>query len=270
MTILLRDIWPIENIKDFKIHFARKNREGVQPLDVWTHDKAQWQKWQEYRPGKNDFNRPLIFSLIQYYHETDTWLFGGVFRVLARHHDRYEVELTNQGDPFIGRLKLRRRYRERTTRTFMENHYSDFEVHEILRETYSGRSFPGFNDIDLSFEELTTLILNDRADWRAALGNVKGIYLITDCKTGRRYVGSAYGDQGIWSRWRSYVDTGHGGNVELRKIIGENGPNYFRSNFRIALLEHLTARTSDETVISRENFWKSILLTRGSQGLNRN
>ncbi|WP_273070698.1 hypothetical protein, partial [Thioclava marina] len=47
-----------------------------------------------YRPGRDDFNRPLIFSLIQFYHEQDSWLFGGVYHVLDRHPDRYEVELT--------------------------------------------------------------------------------------------------------------------------------------------------------------------------------
>jgi hypothetical protein len=45
----------------------------------------------------------LLFSLIQFYHETDIWLFGGVFRVLRRLADRYEVELTDEGADFGGR-----------------------------------------------------------------------------------------------------------------------------------------------------------------------
>ena len=142
------------------------------------------------------------------------WLFGGVFRVLQRHPDRYEVELTDEGAGFIGRLKLRSPYRERATRVKFENHYVSLNVEEVLREPYSGRSFPGFEDIDLSFEELETLVRNSRPDWKAALASVKGVYLISDIKTGKRYVGSAYGDQGIWSRWCDYVATGHGGNVD--------------------------------------------------------
>ena len=50
-------------------------------------------------------------------------------------------------------------------RVNFENHYQNFEVQEILREPYSGRAFPGFEDIDLSFEELETLVRNDRPDW---------------------------------------------------------------------------------------------------------
>ena len=137
------------------MHFARWNGE-VQPLEVWARDKQEWQGWQEYRPGRDDFNRPYIFSLVQFYHETDIWLFGGVFRVLACHEDRYEVELTDVAGGFLGRLKLRSPYRGRTTRANFENHYSSFEVQEVLREPYSGRSFPGYEDVDISFDELET------------------------------------------------------------------------------------------------------------------
>jgi hypothetical protein len=34
-----------------------------------VRDKREWQGWQEYRPAPDDFNRPFIFSLIQFYHE---------------------------------------------------------------------------------------------------------------------------------------------------------------------------------------------------------
>ena len=174
MTIQLSEIWRIENLSDYKVHFARWNGDA-QPLEVFVRDKAEWQGWQEYWPGRNDFNRPYIFSLMQFYHETDIWLFGGVFRVLERHSERYEVELLGDGGGFIGRLKLRSPYRGRTTRVNFENHYAGFEVQEILREPYSGRQFPGYEDIDLSFDELETLVKNERPDWKVALENTKGI-----------------------------------------------------------------------------------------------
>jgi len=47
------------------------------------------------------------------------------------------------------------------------------------------------------------------------LAAVAGVYLIVDRKTGKQYVGSASGEGGILSRWRSYADTGHGGNKRL-------------------------------------------------------
>ena len=269
MPILLKDVWPIENLADYKIHFAGYNQHS-QPLDVWARSKEEWQGWQEYRPKVNHFNRPLIFSLMQFYHETDTWLFGGVFRVLRRYPKRYKVELTDLGEEFVGRLKIRSSYKTRATRVNMEPHYNQFEVQEILREPYSGRTFSGYDEIDLSFEELEILIKNDRQDWKTALENVKGIYLITDTKTEKKYIGSAYGDQGIWSRWKCYIKTGHGGNQGIHDLINQASPGYCRSYFRFALLEHYLSKTPDDSIIKRESFWKNILFTRGEQGLNRN
>jgi hypothetical protein len=269
VTILLQSIWPISNQRDYKIHFARSNGSS-EPLDVWVRDKNEWQGWQEYRPGRDEFNRTYIFSLAQFYHEADIWLFGGVYRIIERRDDQYEVELTPIGSEFIGRLKIRSDYKSRTTRTNLENYYASFEVQEILREPYTGRSFPGYEDIDISFDELEALVKNIRPDWKSALESVKGIYLITDIKTGRRYVGSAYGDYGVWSRWRSYVVNGHGDNVELQSLVDDPSLDYCRANFRFALLEHRPTKTPDDIVIAREAFWKRILLTRGAQGLNRN
>jgi hypothetical protein len=269
LAIFLRDLFPLQNVGDYKLHFARSNNID-QPLEVFSRDRREWQGWQEYRPARDDFNRPYIFSLIQFYHEIDVWLFGGIFNVLARHEDRYEVQLAEIGIEFLGRLKLWSPYRGRTTRVYLESHYSSFEVQEILREPYSGRAFPGYDGINVSFVELEALVRNGRPDWKAALGSVSGIYLITDTKTGRRYVGSAYGEQGIWSRWSSYVENGHGGNIELRSLVIDPTLDYCRVNFRFALLETCPIRASDSAIIARENFWKEMLLTRSEHGLNRN
>ena len=215
---------------------------------------------------------------MKFYHETDIWLFGGIFRVIALHKDQnctnghyYEVELTPVLEAFIGRLKLYSPYRERTTRVNLESSYDKFEVAEILREPHFGRSFPGYEGIDLSFGELESLVKNDRPDWKALLANVKGIYLITDKFTNKRYVGSAYSEGGIWARWSNYVASGHGGNVELRELMQEDHDlTYCRVNFRFALLEHRSALTSNEVILEREAFWKNILLSRGEGGFNRN
>ncbi len=267
--ILLSDILPFSKPDDYKLHFARWNGEN-QPLEVWVRDKQEWQGWQEYKPARDEFNRPSVFSLIQFYHETDTWLFGGIFRILKRHQDRYQVELQKDASGLIGRLKIRSTYRERATRVKFENHYAGLEVQEILREPYSGRSFPGFEEIELSFEELDALVRNDRNDWKAALSSVKGVYLISDVKTGKRYVGAAYGPKGVWSRWCSYIATGHGGNAELRALVNNPSLEYCRKHFRFALLEYRPAPTPDEVIVSRESFWKKTLRSRGEQGLNRN
>ena len=268
MPIKLKDIWPIENVGDYKVHFGRHNGDN-EPLDEWLVDRDNWVYWQESRPKKDEFNRDFIFSLMNFYSEKDVWLFGGIFYVSERHKDRYEVKLTDQGEAFIGRLKIFRRFRAMAGRVNLEKHYGDFEVSEILREPYSGRTFPGYESIDLSFTELSTLMQNDRPDWKSALKNVKGVYLITDKSTGKRYVGSACGDQGIWSRWEEYAISGHGWNKELQELVGD-GLDYPRKNFKFTLLEYRPAPTPDKTIIARESYWKEVLLTRGKYGLNQN
>lgn len=268
MPITLSEIWPIANLTDYKIHFARWNHH-IQPLEVWAQDSKEWKGWQEYRPERNEFNRNYIFSLMQFYHENNSWLFGGVYQVLARHPDRYEVELMQLGEEFIGRLKLGSDYTGRTARVKFENHYAQFEVLEILREPYSGKVFPGYQSINISFHELETIVLNDRADWKVTLENAKGIYLISDDSTGKRYVGSAYGDQGIWGRWSQYIANGHGSNLGLDILNDGIGIDYYRRNLKFALLQYFSEDCSTELILQRELYWKSILLTR-SHGLNLN
>ena len=271
MPIMLQDIWPIENPCHYKVHFARHDSHS-EPLDVFAQGPYMWAGWQEHRSSKNRFNREFIFSLAKFYHETDIWLFGGIYAVLERNEDGYEVELTEQGGGFIGRLKLRSTYRAMNSSVKLEGKYADFEVQEILREPYTGRAFSGLENIDLSFLELEALVRNERPDWRIPLENIAGIYLIsvrTD-RAVRRYVGAAYGDQGVWSRWDHYVTTGHGETAELRKLVARQGIDYCRQHFRFALLEHMAMNTPQEIVRAREDHWKRILGTRERGGLNRN
>jgi hypothetical protein len=56
MTIALTDIWTIESPTLYKVHFARWNGSD-QPLEVFVRDRLDWRGWQEYYPGRNDFNR---------------------------------------------------------------------------------------------------------------------------------------------------------------------------------------------------------------------
>ncbi len=267
--IVLQDIWKLDDPTAYKVHFSRWN--GFrEPLDVWVDDPADFVGWQEHRPQRNEFSRPFIFSLARFYHQPDIWLFTGVYEVLERRPDRYVVNLTRQGEGFIGRLKIDYGYRDRSVRLNFENHYERMSVSEILPESYSGRAFPGFDSIDLCFSELESLVRSGRPDWRAALMSVKGVYLISDATTGRGYVGSAYGEGGVWARWCAYGDTGHGGNADLIRLVSEKGLDHCRSAFRFSLLEYRPVGVPDDVILTREAHWKRILMTRGAFGHNRN
>ncbi len=136
MAIYLPEVLPVFAPDEYKLHFAQHNG-TEEPLDVFARSREEWQGWQEYRPERDEFNRCFIFSLARIYREPGEWLFGGIYRVLERHSDRYVVELTRQAEGFIGRLKLHYSH-SLPIRANLETYYRSFEVVEILREPYSG------------------------------------------------------------------------------------------------------------------------------------
>jgi hypothetical protein len=268
-TIKLSSLLSIGDLSDFKVHFARWNGKA-QPLDVLSRSMDEWKAWQEYYPNRNSFNRPYVFSIAQDYRKTGRWLFGGIWKVHGIKNKAYEVSLSPIGKELIKRLLICSDYNGRTTRANLENHFDTFVVDQILPTSFVGRLFPGFDEVELGFAELEVIFRNNREDWRTALSNTKGIYLLSDIHTGKQYVGAAYGSEGVWSRWAEYIQTGHGGNAELRAIFASNEIDYFRTNFRFALLEAINSNAPDNSVIERELFWKRVLDSRGVLGLNRN
>jgi hypothetical protein len=182
----------------------------------------------------------------------------------------YEIELLNESKPFIGRLKLELKRPARTKAFYFEKYYNKLLVSEILPEPYSGERFRGYDRIDLEFSRLQQIVRHQLADWKTALEHAKGVYLISDARNGKRYVGSAYGNAGLWSRWGDYIETGCGDSHELRRLIKRRGINYARTYFRFALLEYFPMKTDDAYVVGREAYWKDVLSSRGQYGYNDN
>lgn len=270
MTIALNDILNIATPEKYKLHLACWNGE-CHPLDEFVADTANWIGWNEWKGRKNDWTRPRVLSFMEFYPQTDSWLFGGAFEVVDRLDDRYNLKPIAFFEKYVGRLLVSfHRYQGMRGRAFnLESYLKDFTVAEILPQVYSGESFPGFEKINHDFGTLEAVFRTQRPDWKAALENVKGVYLIADKSNGKMYVGSAYGDAGIWSRWSCYVGTGHGWNDELVKLLCQKGSKYAREHFRFSLLEVMVKATPDGTVLSREAHWKTMLLTR-EHGYNKN
>jgi len=169
----------------------------------------------------------------------------------------------------IGRLKLHFVRLGRAKALRLENYLEQLFVSEIIKTEYTGEVFCGYENINHKFSALETIFGQSKSDWKAALENVKGIYLITDISIGKRYVGSAFGEAGIWSRWSCYVGTGHGWNDEPTKLIKKNGRDYARENFVFNRLEYRSMKTDDKTVIEREGYWKEAMMSRGEYGYNK-
>lgn len=110
MLLTLASVIAIPNAQDHKVHLASWNKKD-QPLDVFVRDREGWDLWNSWRSSKDEFNRPYIFSLIDFYPEPDIWLFGGEYRVISRspvnHAHSYEIERVPTTESLVGRLKVR-------------------------------------------------------------------------------------------------------------------------------------------------------------------
>ena len=135
------------------------------------------------------------------------------------------------------------------------------EVCSIREEPLRVAEFPGYPRTLIDRAELDLIVAQGIPSWRSALSAVAGVYVIADKTTGELYVGSATGEGGIWSRWCSYAQTGHGGNVELSQLLEEKGSDY-ANNFQFGVLEIVDTNASTEEVLAREKRWKDLLLTR--------
>ena len=127
---------------------------------------------------------------------------------------------------------------------------------KILSNPFNNDIFPGYDKVNISWEGLSKIVLKE--GWRTALENQKGVYLITDTNNGKMYVGSAYGENILLGRWKSYIKTGHGNNVELKRL----DLDYIKKNFRYSILDIFKSTIDDKIIIERESWWKEILKTR--------
>lgn len=175
-----------------------------------------------------------------------------------------------EGHPAI-RYELRelerfRAYRRRlivqwkSTRGWVQK--KDLDIYEVLPATLS-TLFPGYQDVLLGFDELKWIFADPRAhrDWRSALESNAGIYRIVDLSTGKIYIGSAYGSEGICGRWQNYAKTGHGGN----KLLKDCDP----ARFQWSIVRTVSTTMSQRDVIRIESREKA---KHGSRaiGLNGN
>ena len=182
----------------------------------------------------------------------------------------YDAVEVKEYEQYFGRLVVEYHNPCRTMGRKYENVMDELEVVQILNEQYTGNEFPGYENVRLSYPLLKNIVDRQLPGWVDALRNQKAVYLITDTKTGKLYVGSATSQTGmLLQRWSSYAADGHGGNVELRELVKQQGFDYVKENFQYSILENYNARMDDGYILKRESWWKETLCTR-THGYNKN
>jgi hypothetical protein len=146
---------------------------------------------------------------------------------------------------------------------------SNKTVVELLPAGYLLEPFHDYLQFTLTYHQLVYVVEHQEAhkEWRARLSAVAGVYLILATTTGKQYIGSAYGVEGIWGRWLAYARTGHGGNALLSKLIATD-PAY-PASFSYSVLEILPTSFARAEVLAHERQFKQKLGSRAT-GLNAN
>ncbi|HAH55790.1 MAG TPA: hypothetical protein DCM02_11070 [Flavobacterium sp.] len=195
--------------------------------------------------------------------------FIGVYQVtnrqkIADDHFEYEMEEVKEQFNDLKERVIIRWENAISWHQWIKNEMEVIEIHPGLHY----KQFTDYFDFILNFAELKEIVTKQYSDWKKMLSVTKGIYLISDTNTGKLYVGSAYGEEGIWGRWKSYVSTnGHGNNKTLKELV-ENNLNY-GNNFQFSILMLLPRTITADEAIKKEHLFKNKLGAR-TFGLNNN
>lgn len=177
----------------------------------------------------------------------------------ARNRDtitEFALPLTDWHREWRGKLLIRWPGLERSWYRWADRNI--FPIEAIALTNLLEGPLPRWQELVLSHAELS--LLSPRL--AGALGQWRGVYLITDEADGKQYVGSASGADNLLQRWRDYARSGHGGNKLLRKRTP--------ATFRFSILQVTAHDLPTDDVIAIEQSWKLRLRTAAPHGLNEN
>src|SRR5574344_436498 len=239
------------------------------PLDEYKNNpEIVNNNWFLYKPesGRNYFYEgEIALNFIPL--GDDAWLLTSVKEInksLDVSDDiGYEATEMSIYKQYFGRVVVKFHKYFKSTVIKFGNYENDLVVLQILPSLYEDDEFPGYENVRLSYNNLKQIIERKKMSWIGALENQKAVYLITDTKTGKLYVGSATSQYGmLLQRWKAYINNGTGGNQGLEEVKKAKGFEYIKKNFEYSILENYNARIDDNYVLSRESWWKETLKSR--------
>lgn len=269
-TIKLNDLLKIEDLSNVKIRFNLMFADNWNPIEIFKNGDfttlLRGQYW-NYKKQKSYKAGQITIGFIKIKTNEDLWLLFHIGRITKDLNKLsgvgYEYEVLSEYEKYFGRLIIRFKNKVQAMVRHASSVIDECEVVQLLPDTFDNDIFPGYDKVNLTWEELSRVLTKD--NWKTALQNQKGVYLITDTSNGKNYIGSAYGQNMILGRWNAYIKTGHGGNTGLKRIPLD----HIKKHFRYSILDIYKSTVEDQTIIDRENWWKTILLSR-EFGYNEN
>jgi hypothetical protein len=271
------DILKMHGFEPTEFRVVRHGYKEIDPLDTFRNDRALFDAYQAFQ-NKHRFADSKYIATFSPYHGTQA-LFLGVWSI-------DDELIPNCNAPATQRKLIARfnwqlhgsyytltemdRLRDLSERLVIEwggatvswvQKITAKPVVAIMPPDLVGE-FESYDATILVHDDLVRMARNPTSNqtWYNALRSVNGIYCITDLRNGRNYVGSAYGKGGIWGRWKTYAETGHGGNKLLVDLLGKE-PHAVK-HFQFSILEILSGTSTADDAIAKENLWKQKLATR--------
>mgnify|MGYP002860028122 CR=1 FL=1 len=219
--------------------------------------------WSMYGNQRNFKKGNLVFSFIRLSTATE-WLFISAAEISEVTNEFAKVKILKRFSPFFGKLVISC-YKGNAMGRYVFNlskFLDQVEVKEILPCLYSGEKFPGYKNVFLPYKKLTDIFEGRiMPTYKEALEQISGIYCLTDTKTGKLYIGSAYGEGGVWKRWGDYFHSKDGNNKKLIELRKQKSEEYFKENFTFSLLETFDKQYDKDKIIEREQHWKKCFST---------
>jgi len=252
--------------KNAKIKLVRHKDQRQDLYNLYRTEYDEFLKYQNSQSKDVFRNVDYIVSFIG--EDGNRSRFIGVFKITDRktineNHFEYQMVRENGFEDLTERVII-------VWKTAISWHQwikNQMEVIEIQAGLHY-RQFTDYSDFILDFHELKEIVKNQYSDWKKMLSITKGIYLISDTNSGKLYVGSAYGEEGIWGRWCKYISTnGHGNNKMLKEQIDFDKD--YAKHFQFSILMLLSRTVTSDQAIKKERLFKNKLGT-NSFGLNSN
>jgi hypothetical protein len=259
------------DLKEVSLLRHRPRGGKIDPFAIWRTNRVTFEAYQAFQSHADQarFRRPIWASFVVTGGKT---LFLGLYRAeligpvkpnakdpIAGHaldpglYDQYRCTRLSELSDLAERLFIEW---GDGTRAWVQNGTTVKPISELY-DAYKEPDFPGYLEVIVKLSAVPNL----PSSWVDFLRNGKGIYLLTCPTTREQYVGKADGGDGFWSRWLSYAENGHGGNVRLK--------NRDRSDYQVSILEVAGSSASIDDINRMETRWKRKLQTR-EMGLNGN
>ena len=200
---------------------------SVSPLEIFKNnpkDILEWNYWNNKRYEVGQISICLVRL------GWDKWLLchigriDGIINIPKDTGIGYVFTEDERYRSLYGRVIVKYHNSSRTIFRKASSIINDMEIVELLPSMYTGFDFPGYENVNITWNELHSIVNGNYPSYQNALRQQKAVYLQTDTNTGKLYVGSATSNNGmLLARWNAYATNGHGGNLALRELVKEKG-----------------------------------------------